>query len=345
MSETVVININGRRKTVSKFEAACMQQANKAAAGDPKAMKLMMDVMAGAQMRDEARDVGVEVSPEARRAADAKLLSHLAGPNSEFEQMPFDLDPRFDAELRDAVIRNDFAAFAQIMFPEVMPGIDLVWASYLTFVCAMLEDVAHGRRRKLIITIPPRHLKSFLVSVALPAYLLGHYPGFEVMCVSYGYELAKGFAEQCQTIMRSETFVRLFGRVLPQRRQPIHTLRTLKGGMRRATSLDGVATGVGGQLLIFDDPQKPGEALSDAIRRSTNELYQNTFHSRSNDPANQRTIIVMQRLHEEDFVAFVSGLNPSSRSSICRPSPSRMRHSPIRRSWVSMFFAGARAKP
>ena len=60
--------------------------------------------------------------------------------------------------------------------------------------------------------------------------------------------------------------------------------------------------------MIFDDPQKPNEALSDAVRRSTNQAYENTFLSRRNDPATCRTVIVMQRLHEDDFVGHVLSL-------------------------------------
>ena len=155
---------------------------------------------------------------------------------------------------RTALLRTDFSAFVQAMFPVVTPGVNLIWAPYLDLVCSRLEDIAHGRRGDLIITMPPRHLKSFCVSVALPAFFLGHYPGQEIMCVSYGQDLARKFAEDTQTIMRSSAYVSLFGQILARRRQAIHSLRTDQGGIRRATSLDGTSTGLGGHLLIFDDP-------------------------------------------------------------------------------------------
>jgi hypothetical protein len=75
MSETVVINIGGRRKTVTKLEAACMQQANKAAAGDQKAWQLMSAVLAASEAGDAAAQE--VVTPEAQRAQDAKLLAAL----------------------------------------------------------------------------------------------------------------------------------------------------------------------------------------------------------------------------------------------------------------------------
>jgi predicted phage terminase large subunit-like protein len=108
--------------------------------------------------------------------------------------------------------------------------------------------------------------------------------------------------------MQSELYRFAFGNVLLSARQPLQALRTRKGGIRRATSVDGTATGVGGDLLIFDDPQKPGETLSDAMRSSTNQAYEQTFLSRRNLPMAARTVIVMQRLHEDDFCGHVLGL-------------------------------------
>jgi hypothetical protein len=70
-----------------------------------------------------------------------------------------------------------------------------MWAPYLELIAAHLEQVAHGKIKRLIITMPPRYLKSICVSVALPAFVLGHYPHQEVMCVSYGQDLAKKFSD------------------------------------------------------------------------------------------------------------------------------------------------------
>ena len=218
----------------------------------------------------------------------------------------FDLE--ISDETWDALLRQDFGWFAREMFNEVTPGVNLVWAPYLDFLSSRLEDVVHGRRRNLIITLPPRHLKSYLASVALPSFFLGHNPGLEVMCVSYGQDLARKFGEDTQTLMSSARYRGLFGDVLMSRRQSPNALMTRQGGIRRATSLEGSATGVGADLMIFDDPQKAGETISDANRRASNQAFETTFLSRRNDPATCRMVIVMQRLHEDDFVGHVLGL-------------------------------------
>ena len=216
---------------------------------------------------------------------------------------PFEPDHYSEDELR-ALIHEAFAIFVQVMY-AALKGSPLLWAPYLDLLASRLADIAHGRRRRLIITMPPRYGKSFCVSVALPAFFLGHYPASSVMCVSYGQALAPEFARDCLSLMLSSHYTDVFGDVLDGKRQPLEAIRTRHGGVRRATSLLGVSTGVGADLLIFDDPQKPGETLSDAIRRSTNEAFERTFYSRRTPPTSTRIIIVMQRLHEDDFVGHV----------------------------------------
>lgn len=77
LNEKVVINEHGKRRKISKLQAAFMQQANKAASGDLKATRLMMDLLIGAELRDDARGSGETITPEVRRARDQQLLAVL----------------------------------------------------------------------------------------------------------------------------------------------------------------------------------------------------------------------------------------------------------------------------
>ena len=210
-----------------------------------------------------------------------------------------------DPAVLDVLLRNDLALFVQAGFAELHPDVRLQWAPYLDLICAKLAEVVFEGGRKLIITVPPRSLKSICVSVALPAFFLGHRPAGKIMVVSYGAALARELGEQTRRWMRSDLYRRLFDTQLAAKGQTATLLTTTASGVRRATSIDGVATGVGADLLIFDDPQKQGETVSEAIRRTTNAAYGETFHSRLNDPATASQVIVMQRLHEDDFVGHV----------------------------------------
>jgi predicted phage terminase large subunit-like protein len=221
---------------------------------------------------------------------------------------PFSNDVQFPDDTLEVLTRNHFATFVRRTFQTLNPGVELHWAPYLDFLCAKLEDLAMGRTKRLIVMIPPRHLKSCCANVALTAFFLGHFPEKDIMSVSYSGELAKGFGEDVRKVMLTDWYQAAFDTRLASARAPANALKTTRGGVRRATSIDGTATGVGADLLIFDDPQKPGEILSDAVRSSTNHSYENTFLSRRNDPNTCGVLVIMQRLHEDDFVGHVTSL-------------------------------------
>jgi len=61
---------------------------------------------------------------------------------------------------------------------------------HLEVVAAKLTAVRQGKIRRLIINLPPRHLKSLMASIAFPAWCLGHDPSAQILCVSYAQDLA-----------------------------------------------------------------------------------------------------------------------------------------------------------
>jgi predicted phage terminase large subunit-like protein len=208
---------------------------------------------------------------------------------------------------RASACRQSFALFNAMAFAAVNPGVALQPAPYLQLLAGKLQQMVDGTVRNLIVTLPPRGLKSFTVSVALPAYILGLDPGRQVMCVSYGQELAQGLGRDRLKLMTHP----LYRSTFPESRlsqASVRKLTTPERGGAYATSIDAPATGLGADWLIFDDPQKAQGTLSEQIRTSTNAQFEQTFLSRRNDPTTARIIVVMQRLHEDDFVGHVLGL-------------------------------------
>lgn len=200
-----------------------------------------------------------------------------------------------------AVLRQDFGLFAAAAFNTLYPETELEPAAYLDLMSARLQAVFEGEIQNLIVTVPPRSLKSFLTSIALPAFILGRDPTQQIMCVSYGQALGETLGRDRRKLMHSAFYRELFGTVLEGSGSP-GRLQTSKNGFVIATSIDAAATGLGADYIIFDDPQKAQGAMSDAVRTATNNQLGQTFLSRRNDPKTARMLIVMQRLHEEDFV-------------------------------------------
>ena len=141
-----------------------------------------------------------------------------------------------------------------------------------------------------------------ICSIALPAWILGHNPKAQILCVSYNDELAEKFAISCRDVMQSDWYRELFPMTrLHQSRQAVNDFATTRGGGRIATSVGGTLTGRGADWIIIDDPQKSVDATSETQRAKLNEWYGSTLYSRLNDKANGKIILVMQRLHQDDL--------------------------------------------
>jgi len=203
-----------------------------------------------------------------------------------------------------AIVRHDLVSFVERSFYELKPGQSLDLAPHIEVMATKLEEVRKGKIKRLIINLPPRHLKSHCVSVAFVAWVLGHHPNKHIICASYGQDLANDLAAQCRRLMASPFYQGLFGSLLGGR-QAVDDFETVYGGRRLATSIGGVLTGRGADLIIIDDPQKADDALSETSRKATHTWFDNTLLSRLNDKREGAIIIVTQRLHEDDLVGHV----------------------------------------
>jgi predicted phage terminase large subunit-like protein len=217
-----------------------------------------------------------------------------------------DLSPR---EL-DVILRSDLGYFAERCFYQLNPQAPFLTSWHIEVIAAKLAAVREGKIRRLIINLPPRHLKSLIASIAFPAWCLGHDPSAQILCVSYAQDLADKLARDCRGIMMSPWYRRIFPTRLAPHRHAVQEFITTRQGYRLATSTGGVLTGRGADLILIDDPSKPEEALSDARRNATNEWFLNTLYSRLNDKCRGAIVIIMQRLHEDDLVGQVLGQEP-----------------------------------
>src|SRR5947208_4156970 len=214
-----------------------------------------------------------------------------------------DLSPR---ELA-VILRSDLGYFAERCFYDLNPQAAFLTNWHIEVIAAKLTAVREGKIRRLIINLPPRHLKSLMASIAFPAWCLGHDPSAQILSVSYAQDLADKLARDCRSIMMSPWYRRIFSTRLAPYRQAVQEFITTRQGYRLATSTGGVLTGRGADIILIDDPLKPEEALSNAQRQACNEWFDHTLYSRLNDKRHGAIVIIMQRLHEDDLVGHVLG--------------------------------------
>lgn len=216
-------------------------------------------------------------------------------------------EPQFSPEEYRVFLRNDLTSFMMRSFYELNPQASFIPGRYIELLASVLEKCRDGKSKRLILNLPPRTLKSHAASVVYPAWLLGHDPSKQIICASYGQDLADKHARDCRTLMSSAFYRGLFPRtVLSPNKLSVNDFMTTLQGSRMSTSVNGVLTGRGGDILILDDILKPDDALSETRRKAANDWYFNTLLSRLNSKENGIIIIVMQRLHQDDLVGEVT---------------------------------------
>ncbi len=210
------------------------------------------------------------------------------------------------AHILSKLLHNDLASFIGRVFCTVNPGTPFLPNWHIDVIAEHLEAARHGDITRLIINMPPRSLKSLCVSVAWPAWLLGHNPQTRIMAASYAASLALKHSLDCREVIGSLWYRALFPDVeLARDQNEKHKFMTTKRGFRFATSVGGSATGEGGNFLIMDDPINPMQAANKHAREMVNQWFDHTFASRLDDKKRGVIVLVMQRLHQYDLSGYL----------------------------------------
>lgn len=223
-------------------------------------------------------------------------------PLVEYDDIPILCTPKLDTPEVHALARVNFGNFVEILFPVLHPGRRLKHASYLEVLADCLMSVAEGREKRVIMNLPPRHMKSMLTSVFYTAWRLGLDPSAKFICISYGDDLAHELSAATRRVMKSEIYKSIFPGTVLEKQAEDH-IKTTKGGARYATSVGSDITGFGADEIIIDDPMQPDQATSESSKEKVRSWVQNSVLTRFNDPAKGALILVMHRLAPDDLSA------------------------------------------
>ncbi|WP_288458626.1 phage terminase large subunit [uncultured Sphingomonas sp.] len=208
-------------------------------------------------------------------------------------------------DLHAAGMRQYLSLFLMRVYGDLHAGaqpLTLSW--YLRAITHALSEASETPGARLVITVPPRHLKSIAASVALVAWLLGRDPTRRVMVATYSQDLARLHATQCRAIMQTDWYRKLFpGTVIADDGNRMLEIVTTRGGSRKAVSVGGSVTGHGADVIIVDDCLKADDARSAAKREEARDWFDGTLATRLNTPGGGTIISISQRLHEDDLAA------------------------------------------
>ncbi|MCH9754000.1 MAG: phage terminase large subunit [Alphaproteobacteria bacterium] len=203
--------------------------------------------------------------------------------------------------------REYFAFFMREVFGIINPGVQFNNNWHIDMICQYLQLVSDGTIKRLIINIPPRSLKSTIISICWPAWLLGNSPSKRIICASYGQKLADKLSIDTRHLINSRLFSQIFPKTKVVKDQNTKNKFMLtERGFRFATSVGGMITGEGGDILILDDPHNASDINSQKKRQKSIDWFRQTFATRLDNKKDGAIVIVMQRLHHQDLTGFLT---------------------------------------
>lgn len=222
---------------------------------------------------------------------------------------------------------SDYSFFFRAAWHVIEPTTPLNYNWHIEVLCDELQRQAeriHERKPKeydLIINIPPRSLKSSIVSKLLNPYVWSRFPDQKFLTASHDKDLALEHCVDSRDLIQSPWYQRHWGRVFELKAdQNVKSFyKTDKGGYRMATSVGAGSIGKGAIWTVVDDPIDPKRAVSEKYREGCIRWYQKTFYSRLNNKSIGIRIIMMQRVHESDLCGFLQKYFPGDYKVFCIP--------------------------
>jgi predicted phage terminase large subunit-like protein len=241
-------------------------------------------------------------------------------------------------------MRRSLKEFIKNSWQTIEPGRDFYDNWHIDAISDHLQAVVNGQIKRLIINIPPRHMKSISVAVALPAWTWTIQPQKRFLFASYAASLSVRDSVKCRRLIDSKWYKEHFGEVfkLTGDQNQKQRFENDKTGSRIATSVDGALTGEGGDIIIIDDPHNVREAESSAVREGVLDWWDQAMQTRLNDPKTGAFVIIMQRVHENDLTGHILRNEYNEWDHLCLPARYELGHPSPTKS--SLNFTDPRTK-
>ena len=223
-------------------------------------------------------------------------------------------------EIDSELATRRLGEFVRQAWAAVEPSTPFVSGWHIDAIIEHLEAVTLREVRNLLVNVPPRHMKSLLVSVFWPAWEWIRFPERRWLYSSYAASLSIRDSLKCRRLIESPWYQQLWGDrfALTGDQNTKGRFDNDRSGYRLATSVGGAATGEGGDRIVCDDPHNVQEAESDSIRKSTLDWFDVVMSTRVNDPKTAAKVVVMQRCHQQDLSGHL--LEQGSWEHLCLPA-------------------------
>jgi len=161
----------------------------------------------------------------------------------------------YEAFITQQVGKDSFLDFIKHVYPDYKVG-----PHHLKLI-QVFEDIAAGKKRRVVVNIAPRHGKSELISYLAPAWFLGKHPQKKIIMASHTADLAIGFGRRVRNLVGSDEYKGIFPQVeLQSDSKSASRWGTNFNGEYFAIGVGGALAGRGADLFIIDDPHSEQDA-------------------------------------------------------------------------------------
>jgi predicted phage terminase large subunit-like protein len=258
------------------------------------------------------------------------------------------------ATMIEKALADPFATLIALGGPSLFQFIEAFWNEiiqdefkpnwHIRYLCEELEKIAErvGSHQKklhdLIINIPPGTTKTTICSVMFPVWCWTKWPWMKFITGSYSSDLSLESADKSRDLMRSKKFKLLYPDIfikedkdtksnykigIRQRDARGRSTGVVLGGGRFSTSIGGTIMGFHGHINIWDDPLNPKQAASETLINTANNWVDHSASTRKVDKDISTTILVMQRIHQNDPSGHLLEKSGKEIKHICLPGEIR----------------------
>jgi len=208
-----------------------------------------------------------------------------------------------------SIVRESFYEFIKEFWDITIPE-KPVWNWHIEYLCNELQIIAERVFRRepkeydLIINIPPGSTKSTICSIMYQPWIWTRMPTARIIGGSYAHNLSMDLSRRGRDIIKSDKYRKVFPEIKLREDQDTKSyFMNTKGGSRYSVGVGGSVTGMHGHFLIIDDPIDPNKAISEVELATANRWMAETLPTRKVDKVVVPTILIMQRLHQNDCTA------------------------------------------
>jgi predicted phage terminase large subunit-like protein len=197
---------------------------------------------------------------------------------------------------------------AEGFFHVVEPNTVFAPGWHLDVVCEHLEAVTRREIQNLVINEPPGAMKTLLASVFWPAWQWGTDPSHKWLAASHDISVVHRDSERLIQILRSPEYRACFPRCrLEPGELAVGNFGTTESGLRQIASVNGSIIGKHFDTKLIDDPSKPLDvnSRSKIALENVKEWFRSSVSPRNTHPERTATVLIMQRLHEDDLAAYL----------------------------------------